>query len=124
MEVWRAGRTAPAERARSSGVDVKTQCHYGIGVKLLNVRLNPTDALKVRALRGQGVEISGVVREAIRSEYERRVRIPREADVEQILRSIHEAHPDRPGAGERGFDVHDRKQFRKAMQRHVGRRRR
>ena len=39
---------------------------------LINVRLNAADAAKVRALRKQGVELSTVVREAIRTEYERR----------------------------------------------------
>ena len=39
---------------------------------LINVRLSASDASKARALRRQGVELSTVVREAIRAEYERR----------------------------------------------------
>ena len=39
---------------------------------LLNVRLSPDDARRAAALREDGIQISDVVREAIRAEYLRR----------------------------------------------------
>ena len=39
----------------------------------MNVRLGPDDARKAEELRGAGIRFSTVVREAIRSEYERRI---------------------------------------------------
>jgi hypothetical protein len=41
-------------------------------VPLLNVRLSPDDARRAAELREEGVQISDVVREAIRAEYLRR----------------------------------------------------
>lgn len=42
-------------------------------MSLLNVRLNPEDARMAAELRRAGVPISGLVREAIRREYDRRL---------------------------------------------------
>ena len=57
------------EQAR---LDVKTHCLYAHLVPLLNVRLSPDDARRAAELREDGVQISDVVREAIRAEYLRR----------------------------------------------------
>lgn len=88
-------------------------------MKLLNVRLDAEDSSKVQALRRQGVQISELVRCAIRSEYERRRRALRPADVESMLQEIYAAHPVPADLPPRGFDVHDRRAFREAMARHV-----
>jgi len=53
-------------------LDVKTACLYACVVPLLNVRLSPDDARRAAELREDGIQISDVVREAIRAEYLRR----------------------------------------------------
>jgi hypothetical protein len=91
---------------------------------LLNVRLSPQDAQRAKALREAGVEISAVVRSAIRVEYEKRVSAPRRGKkpshlVEDILRAL----PDPKGLPVRTFDARDRRAVRKTISSKLRRRR-
>jgi hypothetical protein len=86
--------------------------------KLVNVRLDADDAGKVRALKERGVELSAIVRRAVRSEYARRVVTASAADIVKTMQEIYADHPAQPVAA-RSFDVHDRRALAAAMRRHV-----
>jgi hypothetical protein len=62
-------------------------------MKLLNVRLSAEDAAMAAALRRQGLEVSGIVREAIRAKYLETMR-GAPADVSESLERIYSEHPD------------------------------
>src|SRR5258707_9662519 len=97
-------------------MDVKTFCLYNGVMKLLNVRLNEEDARIAAQLRRAGVEISSLVREAIRSEYERRRKHKRDGrTASQIIEEIFAKYPDPPDVPVRDYDVHDAKQARAAI---------
>ena len=86
-------------------------------MKRLNVRLDAEDARKADVLRKQGVEISFVVRAAIRAEYVRR-QPPKQRDrrsVAEIMAEIYARHPTPPDVPPRDYDVHDAKQARAAI---------
>ena len=92
---------------------------------LLNVRLSADDARRAAELRKTGVQVSRIVREAIRAEHERRVRRSRaQKTTTEILAEIYAAHPDPPLVPPRAFDLRDRKAAREAIVRklHRGRR--
>lgn len=62
-------------------------------MKLVNVRLSDEDAAKVADLRRHGVELSEVVREAVRARH-LAVRPPvRPRDVRALLDAIYARHP-------------------------------
>ena len=85
-------------------------------MKLLNVRLNAEDAKIAAQLRRDGVEISTLVREAIRAEYERRHRKNRKTrKPSEIMEEIIARHPTPPGTPPRDYNVHDRHQAREAI---------
>lgn len=68
------------------------------------------------ALRTAGVAISGLVREALRAEYERRIGRTRKRKGSEVVAAIIESLPDPPGLlPARGFPVTDRR----AVRRHV-----
>jgi hypothetical protein len=67
------------------------------------------------ALRSAGVAISGVVREALRAEYERRIGRQRKLKGSAIVAAIIESVPDPPGLAVRDFSATDRR----AVRRHV-----
>jgi len=90
-------------------------------MKLLNIRLDPEDVAKVRALRARGVKVSHLLREAIRAEYRLRAGVPRADEVEAALAAIYREHPIRADERQR-FDVHHRRRFRSAVRRHIRRR--
>ncbi len=114
---------ATREEAHLARFDIKTLRIYGHVMKLLNVRLDDSDVARVRTLRSKGVAIAGVVRNAIRAEYDRRARAQEAADVEEVLDEIYRTYPAPPPSTRPAFDPHDRRQFREAMRRHVRRRR-
>jgi hypothetical protein len=90
-------------------------------MKLLNIRLGPSDVARVRALRARGVKLSHLVREAIRAEHDRRTRLtPR--NVVQTLAELYAQHPVALERERQRFDVHHRRRFRKAIEHHVRRR--
>lgn len=88
-------------------------------VKLINVRLDAGDASKARFLRGEGVEISRIVRNAIREEYERRHVKKRRRTAKQILEAIYAAHPEPADAPPPVANIHDRRAFRDAVARRL-----
>lgn len=80
---------------------------------IINVRLDPDDAQKARALRLGGTRISALVRKAIRDEYARRadatLRSRRRSEV--VARVIAEIPV--VGTGARKFALDDRRAVRK-----------
>jgi hypothetical protein len=89
------------------------------GTRLVNVRLGADDAALVAALRQDGVELSSLVRDAIRQEYGRRRRRLRAGDVDALLAAIYARHPDPETSFASGPDVHDRRAFAEAVGRRV-----
>jgi hypothetical protein len=84
-------------------------------MSLLNVRLSPDDARRAAALRKAGIQISEVVREAIRAEYRRRGANAGVRRPSLIVKTILEALPDPPDMPRRTVDTTDRR----AVQRHI-----
>ena len=84
-------------------------------MSLLNVRLGPEEERMAAALRGAGVAISGIVREALRSEYERRIGRKRQLKGSEVVAAVIESLPDPPGLLARDFSAADRR----AVRRHV-----
>ena len=94
------------------------------GMKLLNVRLAPADVRKAEALQKQGVEISTVVREAIRAEYERRRgRRGNGRKPSEIVKDIIVRNPAPPDEPPRDYNVHHRHEARAAILKKFSRRR-
>ena len=62
-------------------------------MKLVNVRLSDDDAAKVADLRREGVELSEVVREAVRARHLTLRPALSAKDVEPLLESIYARHP-------------------------------
>ena len=92
-------------------------------MRLLNVRLGIDDARRAAELRKTGVQISRIVRDAIRAEHDRRVgRRRARRRPEEILAEIYAAHPDPPRAPHRAFDLRDRRAARRAILRKLRRR--
>jgi hypothetical protein len=77
-------------------------------MSLLNVRLGPEEERMAAALRSAGVAISGVVREALRAEYERRIGGERRLKGSEVVGAILESLPDPPGLPPREFSLADR----------------
>lgn len=85
-------------------------------MKLLNVRLDDEDARKVARLRQAGVQLSRVVREAIRTAYDRQIgERSRRRDPAEIMAEIYAAYPDPPGLPPRRLDLRDRRAVRRAV---------
>ena len=93
-------------------------------MRLLNVRLDDADARLADALRRHGVQISRLVREAIRTEHDERIgrRKSREPAGEALAR-IYAELPDPPGLRRRSYDLRDRLAVRRAIQARLRRRR-
>ena len=89
----------------------------------LNVRLSEDEARMASALRRVGVQVSSLVRAAIREEY--RLRVEQRAltrgsrVVKQILREL----PDPAGLPPREFDTTDRRAVRAHIQQRLAKRR-
>jgi hypothetical protein len=78
--------------------------------KLVNVRLQPGDAAKAEALKAHGIELSSLVREAIRSEHARALGNGHaKKSVKQILHDIYEQYPVPEGALPLPIDTTDRR---------------
>jgi hypothetical protein len=88
-------------------------------VRLLNVRLGPEDAAMVAELREEGVEMSSLIRDAIRTEYGRRRRKLRPEDVDALLGEIYARYPEPEGAAPPTVDILDRRAVREYIARRV-----
>ena len=84
-------------------------------MKLLNVRLNEEDFARAQALRKEGVEISGLIRDSIRAEHARRMALRTPARVIEIADAIFRDHPDDENVGPREVDSTNRKAVSKAI---------
>lgn len=84
--------------------------------KILNVRLGPDDVTMVSELRKRGVELSSLVREAIRAKYLDTVAAT-PVDVTGVLARIYAEHPEQDAT--RPVSVLDRRAFRERVARRV-----
>jgi|HubBroStandDraft_1064217.scaffolds.fasta_scaffold514117_2 hypothetical protein len=84
-------------------------------MSLLNVRLGPEEERMAAALRRAGIAISGVVRNALRAEYERRIGGKRKVKGSEVVAAILESLPDPPGLPAQKFSLANRR----AVRRHV-----
>ncbi len=91
-------------------------------MSLLNVRLGPEEEKMAAALRSAGVAISGVVREALRAEYERRIGGKRRLKGREVVAAILESLPDPPGLPPREFSLADRRAVRSHVRAKLARR--
>jgi len=91
-------------------------------MSLLNVRLGPEEEKMAAALREAGVPLSGVVREALRAEYERRIGSRRRRKGSEVVATILESLPDPPGLPARGFSLTDRHAVRTHVRAKLARR--
>jgi hypothetical protein len=88
---------------------------------LVNVRLDPEDHRKARALRNEGVKLSALVRDAIRREFERRL-VRRSATKASVLvREVLQALPDTEKGDPRRFALTDRRALRGHIQKKLRR---
>jgi hypothetical protein len=93
-----------------------------MGMALLNVRLDPEDVRRAKALRKAGVPISELVRDAIRTEYERRVASARRKKrASRVVAEILASLPDAPDVAERTFDTSDRRAVKRHIRAKLGR---
>ncbi len=84
---------------------------------LVNVRLDAEDVRRVAELRRAGVQISGIVRQAIRDEHARRVgKRGGGCAALALLARIYADHPDTRDVRPRGFDLRDRRAVRAAVE--------
>ncbi len=84
-------------------------------MKLVNVRLSDEDAAKVADLRQQGVELSEVVREAVRARH-LALRPPlRPGDVRPLLDAIYARHPLEVEQERSTVDTTDRRAVRQLV---------
>ena len=93
-------------------------------VKLLNVRLAPEDARMAAHLKQEGVQLSTVVRDAIRVAYDQRVRLRvRPRRLSALMEEIYLAAPDRSGGRRPTYDLRDRGSVRRVIVARLRRRR-
>ena len=86
-----------------------------MGVPILNVRLSPDDARRAASLREDGIQISDVVREAIRAEYLRRRPRKSSRRPSLVVKEILAALPDPEDLPRRSVDSADPQ----AVRRHI-----
>lgn len=85
-------------------------------MKLLNVRLDTDDARRAAELRQAGVQISRLVRDAIRVEHARHLGAHRNRrTAKQTMARIYAEHPDPPRRPHRRLDLRDRRAVRRAI---------
>ena len=89
---------------------------------LVNVRLDPDRARKVRLLREQGIALSDLVREAIDERYAEAIFAHSPSEATAVVRRIFSQYPDPPGLAPRGYEVHDSRAARAAVRRRLKRR--
>jgi hypothetical protein len=89
-------------------------------MKLLNVRLSPEDASLLTSLRRQGIQISQLVRGAIRAAASRGRNLTAPG-VDRALTDIYAKHPDPPGQASLPVESRDRRAVREHVQRRLRR---
>src|SRR5262245_38314616 len=90
--------------------------------KLINVRLSPEDASKAEALKRDGIELSGLVREAIRAEYSRRFkRLPTGAELAAGLDKLYARFPIPKDVQRPNVDPSDRLAFQQFIRERIKR---
>jgi lambda repressor-like predicted transcriptional regulator len=93
-------------------------------MRLLNVRLGPEDSRIAAELRKEGIQLSRVVREALRAAHTlRRASRSRRGRASAIMAEIYAQFPDPPGLPRRRFDLRDRRSVRRAIAAQAKRRR-
>jgi len=88
---------------------------------LFNVRLDAERRRKANVLRARGVTLSDVVREAIDERFAALDRSRSRPDVRALVTRLFERYPDPATLPPRGYDVHDRRTARLAIQRKIRR---
>ena len=85
-------------------------------MKLLNVRLAPGDARMAAHLKQQGVQLSSVVREAIRGAYDLHAgRRQRPRRLSALMKEIYLEVPDRGRQPRPRYDLRDGKSVRRVI---------
>jgi hypothetical protein len=85
-------------------------------MKLLNVRLAAEDVRMVAHLKQEGIQLSSVVRDAIRVAYDQRVRRrTRPRRLSALMEEIYLAVPDRGGSRRPRYDLRERKSVRRVI---------
>ena len=92
-------------------------------MKLVNVRLSDDDAAKVADLRRQGVELSEVVREAVRTRHSALRPALKPGDVRPLLDSIYARHPLEDDRERPAVETTDRRAVRRLIRKKLQRRR-
>jgi hypothetical protein len=92
-------------------------------MKLVNVRLSDDDAAKVADLRREGVELSEVVREAVRARHLALRPALSAKDVEPMLQSIYARHPLEANDERTVVDTTNRRTMQKFIRNKLRRRR-
>jgi hypothetical protein len=91
-------------------------------MKLVNVRLSDEDAAKAAELRRHGVELSEVVREALRARHLALRPQLQPGDVRAMLEGIYERHPLEAEHEKPAVDAADRRAVRKVIEAKLRRR--
>lgn len=93
-------------------------------MRLLNVRLGPEDARIAAELRRAGIQLSRVVRDALRAAHSGRGRGGRpRRRASEIMAEIYAQCPDPPRLKRRRVDLRDRRSVRRAILAHAKQRR-
>lgn len=93
-------------------------------MKLVNVRLDADDARRAADLRASGVQLSQIVREAIRAAHGQRAnRRAASLRPSAIVAAIYAEVPDPPGLPRPRYDLRDRHSVRRAIGARMRRRR-
>jgi hypothetical protein len=89
---------------------------------LLNVRLGPEDARMAAALRKNGVQISRVVRDALRAAYQRQAAAhAQRGRPSDVMASIYREVPDASGQPRERRDLGDRHAIRRVIRKRLRR---
>jgi hypothetical protein len=88
---------------------------------LLNVRLGLEDARMAAALRKNGVQISRVVRDALRAAYQRQAAHAQRGRPSDVMASIYREVPDAPGQPREKRDLGDRRTIRRVIRKRLRR---
>lgn len=92
-------------------------------MKLLNVRLDSDDARRASELRRAGVQISRLVRDAIRTEHDQRVgKRGKRPRASEVMARIYAEHPDPIGLPRQRLNLRDRRAVRRVIVARLARR--